>query len=86
MPRNPRSRRRRSRGQLPPRPPLSTRAGRVSVGNNPIPSESDLEGSRPERLVERSAPYLAGEMIRVAYVSAVCLTLLAALVVADRLG
>jgi hypothetical protein len=44
-----------------------------------------LKSSRPARYIERESPHLMQELRRVLYVSVVCFTLLAFLVVIDRL-
>lgn len=79
MPRNPRSRRRQLPRRLPPRPGEP----RPSA---PRLSEAASAETRPERMVERDAPFLRAELRRVAAVSAVSFFLLASLVVIDRLG
>ena len=83
MPRNPRARRRgsRRRGRARPAPEAPT----LAVPSGVTPARPVVQ-SRPARLVQREAPYLRGELRRVAGVSAVCLTLLAMLVVVDRLS
>ncbi len=86
MPRNSRARRRRSPRRLPPRPPVAAQAAAAGQATARATPESTLTGTRPERLVEREAPYLAAELRRVAFVSAICLALLALLIAADRLG
>ena len=88
MPRRPRSRRSRSRGLQPPRVPEA--AAQAALGSalaaqrrNPsTPAASE----RPARQVERDAPFVRGELIRIGIVSAVCMSLLVALVAIDRLG
>ena len=86
MPRNPRGRRRGARRRLPPRPPSppGSPAGAPTAGA-PAAPPATAAGLRPERLVEREAPYLVAELRRVATVTAVCAGLLAALVAVDRL-
>ncbi len=86
MPRNSRARRRRSPPRLPPRPPAEAQSATTERAAGLTAPESTLRGTRPERLVERDAPYLASELRRVASVSAACLALLALLIAADRLG
>jgi hypothetical protein len=41
---------------------------------------------RPARQVERDAPFVRGELVRIGLVSTVCMALLLALVAIDRLG
>ena len=83
MPRNPRARRRGSRRRGRARPVPDAPASVVPSGATPA---RPVVQSRPARLVEREAPYLRGELRRVAGVSAVCLALLAMLVLVDRLS
>ncbi len=85
MPRNPRSRRRGPPRRLPPRP--SAGAPAVTAARPPADSGTAIASeTRPERLVERNAPFLGAELQRVAAVSSVCFALLALLVVVDRLS
>jgi len=86
MPRNSRARRRRRPPRLPPRPQAEAQSAAPVRTTTLAAPESTLTGTRPERLVEREAPYLATELRRVASVTAVCLALLALLIAADRLG
>ena len=86
MPRNPRDRRRGARRRLPPRPPSLPGAAAVEPAAEGAPARpSTAAETRPERLVEREAPYLVAELRRVLTVTAVCTALLAALVAVDRL-
>ena len=84
MPRNPRRRRRRPPRRLPPRPPAGARA--VAAPRAPTAGDASMTETRPERLVEREAPFLGAELRRVAAVSGVCFALLAVLVAVDRLS
>ena len=86
MPRRPRTRRSRTgRTTLPPRPPVPgapapaveearTRRGRASASE------------RPQRLVERDAPFVMTELRRIVMISGACLGLLVVLVAVDRLA
>ena len=68
------------RRTLPPRPTYEeqqfTAEGRVVVPSG---------ASRPQRLVEREAPYLIDELKRIALVSGTCIGLLIFLTVVDRM-
>ena len=86
MPANPRSRRRRGRRRPPRALAVAQGAAPATAAAPAVARESATTGTRPERLVEREAPYLGAELRRVATVSAVCLALLAVLVAVDRLG
>ncbi len=77
-----RSRRQRSRPRRnpppgPPPPPTATAPG--------APVARTAASERPQRLIERDAPFLRAEMLRIATISAVCGGLLVLLVLIDRL-
>ena len=86
MPANPRGRKRRARRRPARAPAVAQSAAPATAAASAVTRESATAGTRPERLVEREAPYLGAELRRVATVSAVCLALLALLVAVDRLG
>ena len=67
-----------TRRALPPRPMGPGEHATVAV-------PSSTHANRPSRLVEREAPYLIGELKRVALVTATCIGLLAFLTVVDRM-
>ncbi len=76
-----RSRRQRNRprrsalpGPPPPGPPTPN-----------APAARTAASERPRRLLERDAPFLGAELVRIAMISAVCGGLLALLVLIDRL-
>ncbi|MYA20742.1 MAG: hypothetical protein F4Z25_10955 [Chloroflexi bacterium] len=76
-----RSRRQRNRPRrnpLPGPPPPGPPAVRA-------PASRAAASERPRRLLERDAPFIGGELVRIAIISAVCGGLLAALVLIDRL-
>ena len=76
-----RSRRQRSRPRrtpLPGPPP----PGPPAPGATPAARAAASE--RPRRLIERDAPFIGGELLRIAMISAVCGGLLVLLVLIDR--
>ena len=88
MPQRPRSRRTRNRriqrprvpdAAAPPPPAPSTAPPRQT-------SRAVAASERPARQVERDAPFVRGELVRIGLVSTVCMALLLALVAIDRLG
>ena len=77
-----RSRRQRSRPRrtpLPGPPP----PGPSTPGATPAARAAASE--RPRRLIERDAPFIGGELLRIAMITAVCGGLLVLLVLIDRL-
>ena len=77
-----RSRRQRSRPRrtpLPGPPP----PGPPTLGATPAARAAASE--RPRRLIERDAPFIGGELLRIAMITAVCGGLLVLLVLIDRL-
>jgi hypothetical protein len=85
MPQKPR--RRLTRRTAPPRPtyPGAEATAGATTGTAAVPMRRSHEASRPSDYVARQTPHLRNEMIRVAWVSAVCVGLLAVLAVVDRL-
>ena len=75
-------RRQLTRRSLPPRP---TYPGASGVEAAPSTQRPNAEARRVTENVLRQAPYLAAELKRVAGVSAVCIGMLIALTVIDRL-
>jgi hypothetical protein len=87
MPRNPRDRRARARRRLPPRPTgVAPAPHSAAVAQTASLGSSPSAQTRPQRLVERESRYLGTELRRIGGVAAVCLSLLALLIVVDRLG
>ena len=76
------SRRSLTRRSLPPRP--GDEQGIAASAARPALTGS-LAASRPNRLVEREAPYLMDELRRVALVTATCVGLLIFLTIVDRM-
>ena len=88
MPRRPRSRRTRSRRIQRPR---VRDANTLAASDAPAAPErssarATAASERPARQVERDAPFVRSELVRIGLVSAVCFGLLLALVAIDRLG
>jgi hypothetical protein len=67
------------RRSLPPRPTYG------AVGTDATAAPASVAMTRPQRLVEREAPYLLDELKRVALVSGTCIGLLIFLTVVDHL-
>lgn len=88
MPQRPRSRRTRNRRIQRPRLPDVPAAAPSAAPTAPPRQSSRAVAAteRPARQVERDAPFVRGELIRIGLVSAVCMGLLLALVAIDRLG
>ena len=67
---------------MPPRPTYSDSPAGAEATVVAAPASGV---SRPARLVEREAPYLIGELKRVAGVTATCIGLLVILTIVDRM-
>lgn len=88
MPQRPRSRRTRNRRIQRPRVPDAVLAQPPAASAAPPrqTSRAAAAAERPARQVERDAPFVRNELVRIGLVSAVCMGLLLALVAIDRLG
>ena len=75
-------RRRLTRRSLPPRP---TYAGAPGVEAATPPPRQNAETRRVTENVLRQAPYLGAELKRIAGVTSICLGMLAALTIIDRM-
>ena len=85
MPRRPRTRRNRARRSPRSSPPLPGVA-RPSADPQPSRRARVAASERPQRLLERDAPFVAAELRRILLISSACFGLLVLLVLADRLG
>jgi hypothetical protein len=68
-----------------PRPPAAVQAAAAQSA----PGAARRQGAasaRPQRLIDRDAPFVLGELKRIALVSGICMGLLGILVAIDRLG
>jgi len=87
MPQRPRSRRTRSRRIQRPRvPDAAALAAPGAAAPQGQSTRAAAASERPARQVERDSPFVRSELIRIGFVSAVCMGLLLALVAIDRLG
>ena len=88
MPQRPRSRRTRNRRIRRPRlpEPGAVAASDAQAAPDRPTTRATAASERPARQVERDAPFVRSEMVRIGLVSAVCFGLLLALVAIDRLG
>ena len=88
MPQRPRNRRTRNRRIQRPRVPDAAAPPPLAAPTAPSRQTSRAVAAteRPARQVERDAPFVRGELVRIGLVSTVCMALLLALVAIDRLG